>query len=75
MTRSSAAAIWSGTIPDPAAVSSGQGQHCRPSIRGNHDKAIAGIDSLEWFNPVAQASARWTQKQLDCRAPDVSEKL
>jgi predicted phosphodiesterase len=30
-------------------------------VRGNHDKACAGLEDLEWFNPVARAAALWTQ--------------
>ena len=30
-------------------------------VRGNHDKVCAGLEDLDWFNPVAQASALWTQ--------------
>jgi predicted phosphodiesterase len=33
-------------------------------IRGNHDKAVAGLTDLESFNPVAQIAARWTREQL-----------
>ena len=33
-------------------------------VRGNHDKAAAGLDDLEWFNPFARESALWTQKEL-----------
>src|ERR1700724_1210344 len=33
-------------------------------IRGNHDKAVAGLASLESFNPVAQIAAAWTREQL-----------
>ncbi len=33
-------------------------------VRGNHDKACAGSEDLEWFNPVARISALWTQKTL-----------
>lgn len=33
-------------------------------VRGNHDKAGAGLDDLEWFNPVAQAATYWTQAEL-----------
>lgn len=33
-------------------------------VRGNHDKACAGLEDLEWFNPVAKSSAIWTQKEL-----------
>jgi predicted phosphodiesterase len=36
-----------------------------PVIRGNHDKVVAGLEGLEWFNEVAQISARWTMEQLD----------
>jgi predicted phosphodiesterase len=31
-------------------------------VRGNHDKACAGLEDLEWFNSVARASAVWTQE-------------
>jgi len=30
-------------------------------VRGNHDKACAGLEDLETFNPVARVSAVWTQ--------------
>jgi predicted phosphodiesterase len=33
-------------------------------IRGNHDKAVAGLTDLEDFNPVAQIAAKWTREQL-----------
>ncbi|MGE5644943.1 MAG: metallophosphoesterase family protein [Acidobacteriota bacterium] len=33
-------------------------------VRGNHDKACAGLDDLEWFNPVARAAASWTGRML-----------
>jgi diadenosine tetraphosphatase ApaH/serine/threonine PP2A family protein phosphatase len=33
-------------------------------IRGNHDKAVAGIDPAEDFNLLAQVSLRWTRQQL-----------
>ena len=39
--------------------------NCTSVVRGNHDKAIAGIDSLEWFNEIAQAAARWTIAKLN----------
>lgn len=35
------------------------------TIRGNHDKVVAGIENLEWFNEVAQSAARWTIHQLN----------
>jgi predicted phosphodiesterase len=33
-------------------------------IRGNHDKAVAGLIGLESFNPIAQLAAQWTREQL-----------
>lgn len=53
-----------GYNPDPVAIVEWTGIHCASVIRGNHDKVVAGIDDLEWFNPAAQTSARWTQAQL-----------
>jgi len=50
--------------PDPAEVSEkirGLTQAC---IRGNHDKAVAGIMSTEDFNPVAKTAVDWTRSQL-----------
>lgn len=34
------------------------------SIRGNHDKVVAGIESGENFNPAALQAARWTTERL-----------
>jgi len=33
-------------------------------VRGNHDKAAAGLTDLDWFNPVARLSAVWTSDIL-----------
>jgi predicted phosphodiesterase len=33
-------------------------------VRGNHDKVVAGIDSVENFNPIAGVSALWNRDQL-----------
>jgi predicted phosphodiesterase len=54
-----------GYNPNPARVLEWTRAHCTPVIRGNHDKAVAGVDSLEWFNDVAKASALWTIGELD----------
>jgi predicted phosphodiesterase len=35
-------------------------ENCAAVIRGNHDKVVAGIEDLEWFNDVARAAAVWT---------------
>lgn len=34
------------------------------TIRGNHDKAGAGIEDAEDFNPIARAALTWTHGQL-----------
>lgn len=49
----------------PARVLEWTRANCSHVIRGNHDKVVAGIESLEWFNDVAQTAARWTIHQLD----------
>lgn len=41
------------TLPRPAV-----------SIRGNHDKVVAGVDTGEMFNPPALYAARWTAERL-----------
>jgi diadenosine tetraphosphatase ApaH/serine/threonine PP2A family protein phosphatase len=34
------------------------------SVRGNHDKVVAGIDAGDNFNPTALAAAQWTTRRL-----------
>ena len=46
---------------DPDAVTEWIRQNVSAIVRGNHDKVCAGLEDMEWFNPVAQASALWTQ--------------
>jgi predicted phosphodiesterase len=46
---------------DPDRVTEWVRGHVERIVRGNHDKACAGLEDLEWFNPVARASAIWTQ--------------
>ena len=53
-----------GYNPDPGRVIDWIRQNALCVVRGNHDKVVAGIDSLEWFNEVAQIAARWTTAQL-----------
>jgi predicted phosphodiesterase len=33
-------------------------------IRGNHDKAVSDLESIETFNPVAAAAIHWTRNNL-----------
>ena len=49
---------------DPNAVIEWVRDNASIVVRGNHDKACAGLEDLEWFNPVAKAAALWTQQAL-----------
>jgi predicted phosphodiesterase len=42
------------------------------TVRGNHDKAVAGIMALDWFNPVAREAVLWTRRSL---GPEALTKL
>jgi predicted phosphodiesterase len=53
-----------GYNPQPGRVLEWVRSSCQTVIRGNHDKVVAGIDSIEWFNDVAQIAARWTTNVL-----------
>jgi predicted phosphodiesterase len=50
---------------EPAKVVDWTRAHSAHTIRGNHDKVVAGLENLEWFNEVAQAAARWTIHHLN----------
>ena len=50
--------------PDPNAAIDWCRENCCVTVRGNHDKACAGLADLEWFNPVARMSAVWTESIL-----------
>jgi predicted phosphodiesterase len=49
---------------DPDAVTEWVKENVAHIVRGNHDKACAGLEDLEWFNPVARLSAVWTQQTM-----------
>ncbi|HUY80153.1 MAG TPA: metallophosphoesterase family protein [Acidobacteriaceae bacterium] len=34
---------------------------CQVFVRGNHDKACSGVDSIDGFNPIAGRAAHWTR--------------
>ena len=53
-----------GYNPDPVKVVEWTRARCRAVIRGNHDKVVAGLENLDWFNEIAQIAARWTMAQL-----------
>jgi predicted phosphodiesterase len=50
--------------PDPNAVMGRTRELANAVIRGNHDKACAGITDAEDFNALARASALWTRQEL-----------
>lgn len=54
-----------GYNPNPGEVLEWTRSNCAALVRGNHDKAIAGLEDLEWFNQVAKASAHWTMELLE----------
>lgn len=58
--------------PDPVAVSQKLQALTQETIRGNHDKAVAGIMSSEDFNPVAKLAVDWTREVL---SPELLEWL
>jgi predicted phosphodiesterase len=45
------------------------------TIRGNHDKAIAGIEAIDDFNPIARAAVLWTRDQLRPENREYLQKL
>lgn len=49
---------------DPNSVVEWVKRNSAATVRGNHDKASVGLESLEWFNPAARASALWTRSVL-----------
>jgi len=44
----------------------------KETVRGNHDKAVAGFMSLDWFNTEAREAALWTRQAVK---PENLEKL
>ncbi len=50
--------------PDPNRVIDWVRANVAVVIRGNHDRASAGLEDLEWFNPVARAATVWTMERL-----------
>jgi predicted phosphodiesterase len=51
--------------PDPNEVTARMRELGTQTIRGNHDKAVAGLMNTEDFNPVAKAAVDWTRAELD----------
>lgn len=53
-----------GYCADPNEVVCWVRDNVKAVVRGNHDRACAGLEDLEWFNPVARAAASWTGSAL-----------
>ena len=49
---------------DPNAVVEWARASVAVTVRGNHDKAVTGNESLEYYNAAARASAEWTRSAL-----------
>lgn len=54
-----------GYNPHPDLVTKWVRENCQTVIRGNHDKVVAGLENLDWFNEVARAAALWTMKTME----------
>ncbi len=50
--------------PDPNAVIERVRKLAKIIIRGNHDKACAGVTDAAEFNPLARLATEWTRQQL-----------
>jgi len=44
-------------------------------IRGNHDKAVCGLDSIDTFNPIAASAIYWTKQNLKKKNMDYLSRL
>ncbi|HWR52096.1 MAG TPA: metallophosphoesterase family protein [Bryobacteraceae bacterium] len=53
-----------GYCADPNRVTDWIRTNVKAVVRGNHDKACAGLENLEWFNPIARQAALWTMQHL-----------
>ena len=60
---------------DPNPVTDWVRANCAVVVRGNHDRASAGLDDLEWFNPVARTAAVWTLENLSAGNADYIRSL
>lgn len=60
---------------DPNAVTKWSRENVAAIVRGNHDKACCGRESLEDYRPAASASAIWTNRQLSEENFDYLDRL
>jgi len=61
--------------PDPNQVTERVREISTLTIRGNHDKAVAGLTDFEEFNPIARAAVLWTREQLQSENLEYLKKL
>ena len=40
-------------------------ENCALIVRGNHDKAVCGLDEMGNFNEIARRAVEWSREQLD----------
>jgi predicted phosphodiesterase len=64
-----------GYNPDPNFCIEGLFSLTTLMVRGNHDKAAAGLTSTEYFNEAAEAAVLWTRGQLTARNMERMESL
>jgi predicted phosphodiesterase len=60
---------------DPNAIVDWTRKNVTVIVRGNHDKAGAGLDDMETFSPLARASAVWTRTVLTPESRAYLERL
>lgn len=60
---------------EPNAIVDWTRKNAAAIVRGNHDKAGAGLDDLETFSPLARASALWTRTVLTPESRAYLERL
>jgi len=61
--------------PDPNGVVDRVRSLAAQTIRGNHDKTIAGLEDADDFNPIARAAVLWTRQQLRPENREYLQKL
>jgi len=47
----------------------------RAVVRGNHDKAVAGLLNLDWFNTTAKEAVLWTRRSASASTLEAARKL
>ncbi len=60
---------------DPNAICEWSRANVTAIVRGNHDRACCGNESLDDYRPAAAASAIWTETQLSVENRDYLERL